>query len=252
MCPGGRAPIRRHRTHTPGSGGSTPDHQGGAADRRPDPGGGVAPAKGRIADVTHPVVERVQAAGAVLHARSATPEFSIAAFTNNQAVGGHPQSMEPPGRARRFVRRGRGRCWPPARPCWPPGRTLAARSGFRPPSAGVVGFKPPFGRVPGLPPFQADTYCADGPMARSVADVALLQNVLAGPHPHDPASLRPRYAVPTVHAPATGMRVGLCVNLGDFLVDPVIEANTRAAADALRAAGVIVDEVTLPWRRRSC
>ena len=64
---------------------------------------------------------------------------------------------------------------------------------------GVVGFKPPFGRVPGMPPFNSDTYCADGPMGRSVADVALLQNVLAGPHP-----ARPGLAAAGVRAARTG------------------------------------------------
>ena len=63
---------------------------------------------------------------------------------------------------------------------------------------GVVGFKPPFGRVPGLAPFNQDSYCADGPMARTVADVATLQNVLAGPHPGDQASLRPACRRPMI------------------------------------------------------
>ncbi len=116
---------------------------------------------------------------------------------------------------------------------------------------GLVGFKPPFGRVPGMAPFNQDTYCADGPMGRSVADVAMLQNVIAGPHHADQASLRPAYVLDTPNAQAAaGMRVALCVNLGDYAIDPAVEANTRAAAEALRNAGVIVDEVTLPWTRK--
>src|SRR5262245_12267054 len=114
---------------------------------------------------------------------------------------------------------------------------------------GVVGFKPPAGRVPSLPPFNYDAYCSDGPLGRSVADVALLQNVLAGPHPADPASLRPAYRLPVELGDVAGKRIALCVNLGDYPVDAVIEANTRAAGEALRAAGAIVDEVTLPWSR---
>ncbi|MBB2995341.1 aspartyl-tRNA(Asn)/glutamyl-tRNA(Gln) amidotransferase subunit A [Paeniglutamicibacter cryotolerans] len=96
---------------------------------------------------------------------------------------------------------------------------------------GLDGFKPPFGRVPGMAPFNSDTYCADGPMGRSVADVTLLQNVLPGPHHTDLASIRPRYelAIPAAAA-AVGMRVALCVNLGDFDVDPAVEANARATA----------------------
>src|SRR5437899_2750200 len=88
-------------------------------------------------------------------------------------------------------------------------------------------------------------------MGRSVADGAMLQNVLAGPHKGDQASLRPAYVLPTEFSPAEGVRVALCVNLGDYEVDPAIEANTRAAGDALRSAGVQVEEVSLPWTRQS-
>jgi Asp-tRNA(Asn)/Glu-tRNA(Gln) amidotransferase A subunit family amidase len=87
-------------------------------------------------------------------------------------------------------------------------------------------------------------------MGRSVADVALLQNVLAGPHRADPVSLRPAYRIPTVPQGSASLRVALCVALGDYDVDPVIEANTRAAGEALRTMGVTVDEVTLPWTRQ--
>ena len=36
----------------------------------------------------------------------------------------------------------------------------------------MVGFKPPYGRVPQSAPFNLDFYCHEGPMARTVADVA--------------------------------------------------------------------------------
>ncbi len=56
---------------------------------------------------------------------------------------------------------------------------------------GVVGFKPPYGRNPDSSPFNLDHYNHAGPMARTVADCALLQNVLSGPssrgHRLDPA-----------------------------------------------------------------
>ncbi len=100
-----------------------------------------------------------------------------------------------------------------------------------------------------MPPFNSDTYCADGPMGRSVADVARLQNVLAGPHPADQASLRPAYVLPDPFEDVRGLRVALSITLGDYLVDPEVEANTRAAAAALEAAGAIVEEVELPWTR---
>ena len=41
-------------------------------------------------------------------------------------------------------------------------------------ACGVVGFKPPYGRVPCDPPFNLDTYCHCGPLARTVADCRAL------------------------------------------------------------------------------
>src|SRR5207247_31486 len=55
---------------------------------------------------------------------------------------------------------------------------------------GVVGFKPPYGRVPEIEIFNLDHYSHEGPLARTVADCALLENVIAGPHPSDVASIR--------------------------------------------------------------
>ena len=118
---------------------------------------------------------------------------------------------------------------------------------------GVVGFKPPYGRVPVDPPFNLDTYCHCGPMARTVADCALYENVVAGPDPSDIATLRPKLLLPERFEGVEGLRVALSVDLGDWPVDPEVRANTLAVGDALRAAGAIVDEVDLrgPARRRA-
>ena len=108
---------------------------------------------------------------------------------------------------------------------------------------GVVGFKPPYGRVPQAAPFNLDTYCHCGPIARTVADALLFENVLAGPHPDDIVSLRPKLELPERLDGIEGMRVAYSVDLGDWPVDADVVANTRAAAEALREAGAIVDEV---------
>jgi len=205
--------------------------------------------QGTVADVTHPVVERVYDAGAVVHARSTTPEFSCAPFTHSRLWGvtRNPWNLDAtPGGSSG----GAGAVLAAGMTTLATGSDIGGSIRIPASFCGVVGFKPPFGRVPGLAPFNQDTYCADGPMGRTVADVALLQNVLAGPHPADQASLRPAYRLPRLlGTDVADLRVALCVNLGDYPVDPAVEANTRAAADALRQAGVVVDEVTLPWRR---
>ncbi len=101
----------------------------------------------------------------------------------------------------------------------------------------MVGFKPPYGRVPQAAPFNLDTYCHCGPLARTVADCALFENAIAGPHPADITSLRPKVELPERLDGVEGLRVALSVDLGDWPVDPEVRANTLAVADALRCGG---------------
>ncbi len=114
---------------------------------------------------------------------------------------------------------------------------------------GVVGYKPPFGRNPDTPPFNLDQYCHIGPMARTVADAALMQNIMCGPHPEDIATLRPKLRIPANLGDIKGWRIALCVNPAEYDLDPDVVKNTRAAADLFRAAGATVDEIDLGWKR---
>ena len=206
--------------------------------------------QGTIAGASHPIVERIFAAGAVVHGRTTTPEFCCAPYTHSKLWGvtRNPWNLDlTPGGSSG----GSGAALAAGESILATGSDIGGSIRIPSSFCGLVGFKPPFGRVPGMAPYNQDTYCADGPMGRSVADVALLQNVIAGPHAMDQASLRPAYVLPTPNAAAAaGMRVALCINLGDYPVDPAVEANTRAAAEALRSAGVIVEEVSLPWTRQ--
>jgi len=205
--------------------------------------------QGTIAETSHPIIDRIFGAGAVVHGRTTTPEFSCAPYTHSKLWGvtRNPWNLDlTPGGSSG----GSGAALAAGESILATGSDIGGSIRIPASFCGLVGFKPPFGRVPGEAPFNSDTYCADGPMGRSVADVAMLQNILAGPHPSDQAALRPALVLPTPDAAAAiGMRVALCVNLGDYIVDPVIEANTRAAAEALRSVGVMVDEVELPWTR---
>jgi aspartyl-tRNA(Asn)/glutamyl-tRNA(Gln) amidotransferase subunit A len=199
-----------------------------------------------VATETHPLIERIQAAGGVIHIRTTTPEFCCAGFTHSMLWG--------------VTRNPWNTAFSPGGSSGGSGAALAA--GYAPLATGsdiggsiripasfcgVVGYKPPFGRVPAIPPFTLDQYCHDGPMARTVADTALLTNVIAGRHPHDVVSLPAPPPLPLELQPVAGMRVALCVQLGDYAVEPVVAANTRRVADTLRGLGVEVEEVELPW-----
>ena len=199
-----------------------------------------------VAPYDHPIIERIQGAGGIVHVRVATPEFCCAGFCHTTMWG--------------ITRNPWNTDFAPGGSSGGTGAALAA--GYAPlgtgsdiggsiriPSSlsGVVGFKPPFGRVPALPPYNLDQFCHDGPMARAVADLALLENVVAGPHWRDVVSLRNPPVLPALPDSVEGLRVALCLRLGDWPLAPEVEANTRRVGASLAAAGAVVEEVTLPW-----
>ncbi|MFJ4649756.1 amidase [Nocardia sp. NPDC088792] len=202
---------------------------------------------GQVADVTHPAIERILGAGGIIHARTTTPEFSCAIFTQSRRWGVTRNPWNPdysPGGSSG----GSAAALASGTAMLATGSDIAGSIRLPAAATGTVGFKPPYGRVPALPPFNLDHYCHDGPMARTVADCALLENVMAGPHPVDVASVRPKVLIPEQLGEVSGLRIGFAANPGDWVVEPEIAANTRAAAEALRAAGAIVEEVEVGLR----
>jgi Asp-tRNA(Asn)/Glu-tRNA(Gln) amidotransferase A subunit family amidase len=202
-----------------------------------------------IADYTSEFARRHLDAGAIVHARSTAPEFSCAGFTHSRLHGvtRNPHNPE--------VSVG-GSSGGSAAALAAGSTTLASGSdiggSIRMPAAacGVVGFKPPYGRVPCDPPYNLDTYCHCGPLARTVADCARYENVIAGVDPEDIVSLRSELLLPERFDGIEGMRIALSLELGgDWTIDDDVRANTLAVAEALRSAGAIVDEVdlTIPY-----
>jgi Asp-tRNA(Asn)/Glu-tRNA(Gln) amidotransferase A subunit family amidase len=199
-----------------------------------------------VAKYDHPIIERIQAAGGIIHIRTATPEFSCAGFTHSKLWGvtRNPWNTDfSPGGSSGGSAAALAAGYAPLATGSDIGGSIRIPASF----CGVVGFKPPFGRVPGLPPYHLDQYCHDGPLARTVTDCALLENVIAGPHWRDIVSLRDPPQIPRQSAGVEGVRIGLCMTLGDWPVDADIVANTNLVADALGGAGTHVELVELPW-----
>jgi amidase len=197
-----------------------------------------------VAKYTSAYARRILDSGAIVHARSTAPEFSCAGFTHSKLWGVTRNPWNP-----EF---GAGGSSGGSGAALAAGTTTLASGSdiggsIRIPASfnGVVGFKPPYGRVPVDPPFNLDTYCHCGPLARTVADCLVFENVLAGPDPSDITTLRPKLELPADLDGVEGLRIAVSVDLGDWPVDPDVQANTLAAADALRAAGAIVEEVDL-------
>jgi aspartyl-tRNA(Asn)/glutamyl-tRNA(Gln) amidotransferase subunit A len=108
---------------------------------------------------------------------------------------------------------------------------------------GLVGFKPSNGRIPIDPPYHGR---AAGPLARTVADAALLTGVLAQPDWRDYRSLPfERIDFGAIDGLSVrGLRIGLVVDSGAGLpVHPEVRDAVRAAARVFESAGAIVEPV---------
>ena len=203
-----------------------------------------------VADHTDEFVARLLRAGAICHARTTTPEFSCAAVTHSRLWG--------------ITRNPWNRRYTPGGSSG--GSAAALASGMttlangsdiggsiRIPASccGVVGFKPPYGRVPEGPIFNLDFYAHEGPLARNVADSALMQNVMAGPYALDIASIRPKLTIPSAFKSIRGWKIAYSLDLDYFKVDKDVRANTLAAVAVFKALGCQVEEVKLGWTKAS-
>jgi amidase len=197
-----------------------------------------------VPDRSDIMVERLEERGAVVVAKSNTPEFGAGINTFNEVFG-------------------------PTRNPWDTSRTCGGSSGgsavalatrqvwlatgsdlggsLRTPASfcSVVGLRPSPGRVargPAERPF--DTLSVEGPMARDVADCALMLDAMAGPHPGDPLALpEPDGSfLRAARAPRLPARIAWSDDLGVTPVEREVAAVCRAAVERLAAAGVEVAE----------
>ena len=207
----------------------------------------------RILERYHPpydatVVERLEAAGAVIIGKTNCDEFAMGSSTENSAYGPtrNPWDSErtPGGSSGGSAAAVAARLVPLA---------LGSDTGgsIRQPAAlcGVTGLKPTYGRVSryGLLAF-ASSLDQIGPIATTVADAAACLSVIAGHDPRDATSS----TAPVEDYPATltgdvrGLRIGVTRSLfGDGLEPEVLAACDRAL-ETLREAGAALVDVELP------
>jgi aspartyl-tRNA(Asn)/glutamyl-tRNA(Gln) amidotransferase subunit A len=117
---------------------------------------------------------------------------------------------------------------------------------------GLAGLKPTYGRVSraGVTPL-AWSLDHVGPMARTVEDVALMLQVIAGHDPSDRGSARvpvPDY-VATLGRPLRGLRVGVPRDACGTPIDAEVASAFEAALAALRGEGAVLSNVALPTLR---
>lgn len=182
-------------------------------------------------------VGRLRAAGAIPVGKTASPEFGTFAYTASPL---HGVTRNP----------------------WDPSRTPGGSSGgsssavsagmvpfctasdgggsIRTPASftGLPGLKPTYGRIPTFGVTHLAQNAVVGSLATTVADTALLLDVMAGPDPRDRTSLPPPAGayVDVLAADVSGLRVAWSLDLGFATVDPGVAALCEEAADALIAA----------------
>lgn len=210
---------------------------------------GSAIFKDRMPDMDSVVVERVKAAGAIILGKTNTPEFGQSGTTENKLGE-------------------------PCRNPWNTERTPGGSSGgaaaalaaglctlsmgtdgggsVRIPASftGLFGIKPTQGRVPrfggyGRP--SANHFSQSGPITRTVADSALLLQVIAGPDTRDITSIRepaPDFSA-NLGAGVNGMRLAWSSDLGYAAVDAEVVDITKQAAMKFIGLGANMDDAKL-------
>ena len=116
--------------------------------------------------------------------------------------------------------------------------------------SGVFGFKASFGRIPNWPGSGGAMLRHIGPITRTVADMAVALDVLAGPDPRDLLSLPASgecYSA-NLDCGLRGKRIAFSPNLGYARVEPEVAATCQRAAERFAEAGAIVEPVQLAWR----
>jgi len=190
-----------------------------------------------------PAVARLREHGAVLIGKTTTPEFGWKAVTDSALTGitRNPWNREKTpggssGGAAAAVAAGMG----PLAVGTDGGGSIRIPCSF----AGLFGIKPSFGRVPAWPLSPFGTVAHVGPMTRTVADAALMLNVLALPDARDwhalPFDARD-YRTGLEHG-VRDLRIAWSSDLGYAKVDPEVAALVSKAVRIFAELGAKVEE----------
>jgi Asp-tRNA(Asn)/Glu-tRNA(Gln) amidotransferase A subunit family amidase len=194
-------------------------------------------------------VARLRAAGAVFVGKTNNPEFCYRGITDNDLFGLTRNPWDPertPGGSSGGSAAAVAAGMVPVALGTDGGGSIRIPASF----CGIAGIKPTFGLVPKEPGFRNwRTLSVDGPLARSVADLALMLAVMAGPAVADdqtrPVPLDDPVAA-AERADMAGRRVAFSADLGFAPVEPDVRAAFARAVEALRRAGWHLTEAAPP------
>jgi amidase len=193
------------------------------------------------------VVRRLKAAGAIVLAKTNTPEFATGANTVNELFGAtrNPWNLElsPAGSSG-------GSAVAVAAGMLPLAQGTDFGCSIRIPAAfcGIVGIRPTPGLTPNYPmPLAWDPGQVHGPLARTAEDAAMMLDAMTGFSRLSPISVAPPWAsaLEAVEwaTDAKGLRVAYASDIAGIGVDSEIDTICRRAAEGLRDAGAAVETV---------
>jgi len=191
------------------------------------------------------VVQRLRAAGAIVIGKTNTPEFAYGPNTVNAVFGA---TRNPYDLTRTSGGSSGGSAAGLATGMFPLAEGTDLGGSLRGPAAfcGVVGFRTTPGLIPRAPSALAwDTYSVEGPMARTVADTALMLSVMAGPDDRSPISydVDTREFLASVKGPSVkGWRIAWTPDLDGLVpVDDEVRAIVERAAAVFRSLAARVE-----------
>lgn len=189
-----------------------------------------------------PCVARLREHGVVLLGKTATPEFGWKGVTDGPLSGITRNPWNPKmtpggssGGGAAAVASGMG----PLTVGTDGGGSIRIPCAF----TGLFGIKPSFGRVPAWPLSPMGTVAHVGPMTRSVADAALMMNVITLPDSRDWHSLPwdPRDYRVGLDDGVKGLRIAYSADLGYAQVDPEVTKIVEKAVRAFTDLGAVVE-----------
>jgi aspartyl-tRNA(Asn)/glutamyl-tRNA(Gln) amidotransferase subunit A len=208
---------------------------------------------GRVSTVTATLARRLIAAGMIVLGKTHTVEFAMGGWGTNRHRG-TPWNPWDPARHRAPGGSSSGSGVAAAARLAPWAIGTDTGGSVRIPSAwcGLSGLKTTLGRisVAGVLPL-APSLDTPGPMARTVEDAAHLFNLLQGPDPADPLTLRhpPNDPLPTLRRGVAGLRFGTLSKAERDGVDAEVLSVYDAAVDELAKLGARVEPLALPRSR---
>jgi Asp-tRNA(Asn)/Glu-tRNA(Gln) amidotransferase A subunit family amidase len=203
--------------------------------------------KDYVAETDAALVARLRAAGAILLGNTNTPEFLMAYETDNLVSG----KTSNPWDLSRTAGGSSGEAAAIASGCSVGGVGSDGGGSIRVPAhfCGICGLKPTPGRIPATGHFPPGVGAFSwigvvGPMARTIADVRALFEVMAGPDPGD--ALSTPVPVHVVNdAELKGLRIGLLESDALGKVNEETSAALQKAANGLVAQGLVVEPMQL-------